>query len=60
LSKLPTLSWKKVERALKKIGYVFDRQKGRQESSLPYRKLRCNRTDDSGLKVKPTGKLEKI
>jgi predicted RNA binding protein YcfA (HicA-like mRNA interferase family) len=28
LSKLPSLSWKGVERGLKKTGFVFDRQKG--------------------------------
>lgn len=28
MSKLPSLSWKKVEKGLKTIGFVFDRQKG--------------------------------
>lgn len=28
MSKLPSLSWKKVERGLKRQGFAFDRQKG--------------------------------
>ena len=28
MSKLPSLSWKEVEKGLKKIGFIFDRQKG--------------------------------
>jgi predicted RNA binding protein YcfA (HicA-like mRNA interferase family) len=41
VSRLPTLSWRQVTRALEKAGFVFDRQRG---SHMVYYHPETNRT----------------